>query len=59
MESLPEVIEFLGGVLKKDRCTVDIKTAMAENSLYEDDFCEVKGQEHAKRALRQQARIIF
>ena len=24
---------------------------MEENSIYEDDFFEVKGQEHAKRAL--------
>jgi magnesium chelatase family protein len=51
MESLPEVIEFLSGVTKKESFVVDTDAAMAENSVYEDDFCDVKGQEHAKRAL--------
>lgn len=51
MDSLPEVIEFLIGIAKKEPFTVDIKTAVAESSIYEDDFSDVKGQEHAKRAL--------
>lgn len=51
MDSLPEVIEFLIGIAKKEPFTVDIKTAVAESSVYEDDFSDVKGQEHAKRAL--------
>lgn len=51
MESLPEVIEFLGGISKRKPVVVDVRAAMAENSHYEDDFSDVKGQEHAKRAL--------
>ena len=51
MESLPDVIEFLSGVSKRESFVVDTDAAMAENSIYEDDFCDVKGHEHAKRAL--------
>lgn len=51
MESLPEVIEFLGGVSKREPFMIDINAAIAEGSMYEDDFSDVKGQEHAKRAL--------
>lgn len=51
MESLPEVIEFLGGISKKQPFIIDINMAMVQNSAYEDDFSDVKGQEHAKRAL--------
>lgn len=51
LESLPEVIEFLTGDSPKVPLTVDPLKALDENSVYEDDFSEVKGQEHAKRAL--------
>ncbi|HWR90728.1 MAG TPA: YifB family Mg chelatase-like AAA ATPase, partial [Dissulfurispiraceae bacterium] len=51
LESLPEVIEFLGGIAHRESFRVDIDAAMSENSFYEDDFSDVKGQEHAKRAL--------
>jgi magnesium chelatase family protein len=51
MESLPEVIEFMGGITEKKSFTVDVSAAMARSSVYEDDFADVKGQEHAKRAL--------
>ncbi|MFO0753945.1 MAG: YifB family Mg chelatase-like AAA ATPase [Thermodesulfovibrionales bacterium] len=51
MESLPEVVEFLGGIAKREPFAADLGAAMAERSLYEEDFSEVKGQEHAKRAL--------
>jgi magnesium chelatase family protein len=50
-QSLPEVVEFLRGNNPMPPLSVDIRKAMEENSLYEDDFSEVKGQEHAKRAL--------
>lgn len=51
MSILPEVIEFLAGIAKKEPFTIDIKTAVAESSIYEEDFFDVKGQEHAKRAM--------
>ncbi len=51
MESLPEVIEFLGGISQREPFSIDINAAMAESSFYEDDFSDVKGQEHAKRAM--------
>jgi magnesium chelatase family protein len=51
MESLPEVIELLGGITNKEPLRVDINDIMAESSVYEDDFSDIKGQEHAKRAM--------
>ncbi|MCX7913670.1 MAG: YifB family Mg chelatase-like AAA ATPase [Thermodesulfovibrionales bacterium] len=50
-ESLPEVVEFLKGNSNKEPFYIDIKSVMSECSIYEDDFSEVKGQEHVKRAL--------
>jgi magnesium chelatase family protein len=51
IKSLPAVIEFLSDSNLKKPFEVDVNKAMEENSIYEDDFSEVKGQEHAKRAL--------
>jgi len=51
MESLPEIIEFLRDNNLIKPFEVDIHKAMEEHSIYENDFFEVKGQEHAKRAL--------
>ncbi|MDO8746926.1 MAG: YifB family Mg chelatase-like AAA ATPase [Thermodesulfovibrionales bacterium] len=51
MKSLPEVIDFLKNGSSEKIFTVDLDKAIEEYSLYEDDFSEVKGQEHAKRAL--------
>lgn len=51
MESLPEVIEFLCGISEREPFVVDLDLSMAQNSIYDDDFSDVKGQEHAKRSL--------
>lgn len=51
LESLPDVIEFLTSGDSKSPIRIDPVKALEENSLYEEDFSEVKGQEHAKRAL--------
>lgn len=50
-ESLPLVIEFLAAILVNEPYSIDIDAVMSECSVYEDDFSDVKGQEHAKRAL--------
>jgi magnesium chelatase family protein len=51
MDSLPEVIEFLSGITRKEGYVLDLDAALAKSAVYEDDFADVKGQEHAKRAL--------
>ena len=51
LNSLPHVIEFLAGSRKEEPFIVDVQKAMQENSVYEHDFSDVKGQEHAKRAF--------
>src|SRR3972149_5137740 len=49
-KTLPELIEFLTGMNSKEPASVDISAVMEENSSYIDDFSDVKGQEHVKRA---------
>jgi magnesium chelatase family protein len=51
LKSLPEVIEFLKDSNIKLPFEIDVLKAIEENSIYEDDFIDVKGQEHAKRAI--------
>lgn len=51
MSNLPEVIAFLRGEKRFEPFITDTSEAMKEYSVYEEDFSEVKGQEHAKRAL--------
>lgn len=49
--SLPEAVEFLAGRKPLAPCTVDIDGMFRNETDYETDYSEVKGQEHAKRAL--------
>ena len=51
MENLPDVITFLRGEKSVEPFVTDITETMKEHSIYEDDFSDVKGQEHSKRAL--------
>jgi len=51
MDNLPDVIAFLRGEKTVEPFVTDITETIKEHSVYEDDFSEVKGQEHAKRAL--------
>jgi magnesium chelatase family protein len=44
-------VEFLNGERAVAPALVDIRELIEENSDYGEDFSEVKGQEHAKRAL--------
>jgi magnesium chelatase family protein len=50
-ESLPEITGFLRGENQKQPTRIDITKVMKENSVYQDDFIDVKGQEHVKRAI--------
>ena len=51
MQTLPQVVEFLAGNTFVDPVAIDIKDTFETYSAYQEDFSEVKGQEHAKRAI--------
>jgi magnesium chelatase family protein len=51
MSSLTEVVDFLRGARISRPYQTNIDASMKQYSVYEDDFADVKGQEHAKRAL--------
>jgi len=61
MNNLPAVIAFLRGEKTVEPFVIDLTETMKEHSVYEEDFSEVKGQEHSKRALRllRQEGIMF
>ena len=49
--SLSQVVEFLSGREIIEPCRVDLQALFTSGCEYGEDFSEVKGQEHAKRAL--------
>jgi magnesium chelatase family protein len=51
MHTLPQVVEFLSGKALAVAEAINIKSAFESYSAYQEDFSEVKGQEHAKRAI--------
>jgi magnesium chelatase family protein len=51
MQTLPEVVEFLTGNAHAEPVHINVKSAFETYSAYQEDFFEVKGQEHAKRAI--------
>ncbi len=51
VRTLGEVIDYLRGDLTLDPIRVDRERLFTEGSQYDVDFFDVKGQEHAKRAL--------
>ncbi len=51
METLPQVIEFASGRLDLPPVAVNIPHLLSEPLSYSEDYSEVKGQAHAKRAL--------
>lgn len=50
LENLSQAVEFFRGG-SFPTCEIDKEKAFADYSVYDVDFSEVKGQEHAKRAL--------
>ncbi|MGB0909209.1 MAG: YifB family Mg chelatase-like AAA ATPase [Nitrospirales bacterium] len=51
VHTLPEVVEFLNGTLPLTPMKADSSEPCFSRSLLDDDFADVKGQLHAKRAL--------
>jgi len=51
VHSLSETVGILNGEITIEPTTIDLETAFAESSQYAVDFTDVRGQEHAKRAL--------
>lgn len=51
VSTLPQVVEFLTGQSSIDPVDINVRSAFETYSVYEEDFSEVRGQEHAKRAL--------
>ncbi len=51
VETLSQVIEFINGRQAIPAMQIDLNEVFKDNSVYDDDFADVKGQEHAKRAL--------
>ncbi|MCD6388673.1 MAG: YifB family Mg chelatase-like AAA ATPase [Desulfobulbaceae bacterium] len=51
IEHLHQAVEFLAGLNEIEPASVDIDAIFSKSDKYDVDFSEVKGQEHAKRAL--------
>lgn len=51
VHTLPEAVEFLGGKVAVAPAAMDPGALFTSSGFDEDDFTEVQGQEHAKRAL--------
>lgn len=51
VSELAEVVQFLNGEREIAPCRVDIGELFRESSEHVEDFSEVKGQDHAKRAI--------
>ena len=51
VQTLPQVVEFLAGRAPAEPVSIDIRSAFETYSVYQEDFAEVRGQDHAKRAI--------
>jgi len=51
VEHFSQVVEFLKGLITLKPTEIDVEKIFSQSSDYPVDFSEVKGQEHAKRAL--------
>lgn len=51
VKTLRQAADFLAGKVEVAPCHIDIAKVFEANSIYEEDFCDVKGQESAKRAI--------
>ncbi len=51
VRTLPQVVEFLTGAASIDPERINVQSTFEAFSAYQEDFAEVRGQEHAKRAI--------
>ena len=51
IERIDQAVEYLAGALAIEPVEVDLDVFFGATNRYQDDFSEVKGQEHVKRAL--------
>jgi magnesium chelatase family protein len=51
VSSLKETVDFINGTIHKDPFSIDLNNIFSEHRQYREDFADVKGQEHVKRAL--------
>lgn len=51
IKTLLDAVSFLRGEIQIEPFKVDLSAELIQNSKYDVDFSDVKGQEHAKRAL--------
>ena len=51
VRTLPQVVEFLTGAVTVEPERMNVRSTFETYSVYQEDFAEVRGQEHAKRAI--------
>ena len=51
LETLIDAVGYLNGARPLARASVDLDDVFRQSSVYEDDFSDVRGQAHVKRAL--------
>jgi magnesium chelatase family protein len=51
VETLPQLVGFLNGEEEIKPVEIDLDSVFRVSSVYQEDFTDVKGQEHVKRAL--------
>jgi len=51
VSSLPQVVEFLSGIIQIDPTSPLSLDGMSDQSGYDIDFSDIRGQEHVKRAM--------
>jgi len=49
--NLGDLVDFLSGLKPIPQASMDIRTVFEQSPPYDMDFCDVKGQEHVKRAM--------
>ena len=51
MRTLTEVVEFINGTRQMNPCEEDARIQLEQNARITENFQDVQGQQHAKRAI--------